>query len=110
MVDRRQVAGQTHLAESSLAVDHHQIAGRKQVVVVMGLHQQLPRNQKKLPRRAALPWWQSQRKSAAWHSYVPLSGLKNSIERLDGFLLADDGGRVRHPRAAGCRIKTAVRL
>jgi len=76
VVDRRQVAGQTHRAESSLAVDHNQIAGRKQVV--MGLHQQLPRNQKKLPRRAALPWWQSQRKGAAWHSYVPLSASKTA--------------------------------
>jgi hypothetical protein len=47
VVDCRQVAGQTHLAESSLAVDHNQIAGRKQVV--MGLHQQLPRNQENLP-------------------------------------------------------------
>ena len=91
VVDCRQVAGQTHLAESSLAVDHNQIAGRKQVV--MGLHQQLRRNQEKLPRRAAVPSWQSQRRGDAWHSSVPLSRSKTvyGIEKLDGFLLADDG-------------------
>ena len=31
--------------------------------------------------------------------------LKIGIEGLDGFLLADDGGRVRHPRATSCGIK-----
>ena len=53
MVEGSEVSGQTHLAESSLAVDHNQIAGRKQGV--MELHQQLPRNQEKLPWQAALP-------------------------------------------------------
>ena len=87
------VAGHKRKAGHSREADRRRVAGHKQMADcrVMGLHPRLRRDQEKFRWRAALPWWQSQRRGGAWHPLFDVASiaLKNSVEQLKGFLLTD---------------------
>lgn len=91
--DRAGDSGACERALANVRREIGQVAGHKQMADrrVMGLHPRLRRDQEKFRWRAALPWWQSQRRGGAWHPLFDVASiaLKNSVEQLKGFLLTD---------------------